>query len=51
VDSPVTTLPRPAERLLTKSLRRQGFDPSQMELDHMQRDGTLYLLELFATLR
>jgi superfamily II DNA or RNA helicase len=48
-ESPVTTLPRPAERLLTKSLRRQGFDPSQMELDHMQRDGTLYLLELFAT--
>lgn len=47
--SPMTALPRPAERLLTKSLRRQGFDPSQMELAHMEREGTLYLLELFAT--
>lgn len=48
-DSPVTTLSRPAERLLTKSLRRKGFDPSEMDLGHMSRDGTLYLLELFAT--
>ncbi|WP_232700607.1 DUF5797 family protein [Halobacterium wangiae] len=38
-----------AERLLTKYLRRNGLDPSQMELDHMNRDGTLYLLELYAT--
>lgn len=38
-----------AERLLTKRLRREGFDPSQMDLDHMSRDGTLYLLELYAT--
>ncbi|WP_136689171.1 DUF5797 family protein [Halorhabdus amylolytica] len=38
-----------AERLLTKRLRREGFDPSQMDLDHMSRDGTLYILELYAT--
>lgn len=48
-NSTVTTLSRPAERLLTKALRQKGFDPSEMDLRHMRRDGTLYLLELFAT--
>jgi superfamily II DNA or RNA helicase len=45
----IAVLSESAERLLTKHLRRQGLDPSQMELDHMSRDGTLYLLELYAT--
>ncbi|WP_424016204.1 DUF5797 family protein (plasmid) [Halorientalis pallida] len=45
----VDVLSESAERLLTKHLRRQGLDPSQMELDHMSRDGTLYILELYAT--
>lgn len=45
----LTVFSESAERLLTKRLRRQGLDPSQMELDHMSRDGTLYLLELYAT--
>ncbi|WP_255494056.1 DUF5797 family protein [Halarchaeum sp. CBA1220] len=45
----VDVLSESAERLLTKRLRRQGLDPSQMELDHMSRDGTLYILELYAT--
>jgi superfamily II DNA or RNA helicase len=48
-NSSVTTLSRPAERLLTKALRQEGFDPSEMDLRHMRRDGTLYLLELFAS--
>lgn len=43
------TLSESAERLLTKRLRREGLDPSQMELDHMSRDGPMYLLELYAT--
>ncbi len=45
----IDILEESAERLLTKYLRRNGLDPSQMELDHMNRDGTLYLLELYAT--
>lgn len=45
----VQVLSESAERLLTKRLRREGLDPSQMNLDYMSRDGTLYLLELYAT--
>lgn len=45
----IDVLAESAERLLTKHLRRNELDPSQMELDHMNRDGTLYLLELYAT--
>ncbi|MCD2200161.1 DUF5797 family protein [Halobacterium sp. KA-4] len=48
-DNELAVLSESAERLLTKRLRREGLDPSQMELDHMSRDGTLYLLELYAT--
>ncbi|WP_435126025.1 DEAD/DEAH box helicase [Halobaculum sp. D14] len=45
----IDSLTESAERLLMKDLRMAGFDPSQMELDHMSRDGTLYLLELYAS--
>lgn len=45
----IDALSESAERLLTKRLRRAGLDPTQMELDHMNRDGALYILELYAT--
>lgn len=43
------TLPRPAERLLLKQLRRLGYDPSAIDLSYIDRGGALYLLELFVT--
>lgn len=51
-DSPTsttTTVTRPVERLLTKELRRLGYNPNQLDVDHVQSGGTLYLLELFST--
>jgi len=44
-----TTLPLPAEQLLLKEVRREGFDPERLEVDHIGRGGPLYLLELFVT--
>lgn len=43
------TLPLPAEQLLLKEVRREGFDPERLEIDHIGRGGPLYLLELFVT--
>ncbi len=43
------TLPLPAEQLLLKEVRREGFDPERLEINHIGRGGPLYLLELFVT--
>lgn len=40
---------RPAERLLLKHVRKRGFDPSSLDVTHINRGGGLYLLELFVT--
>ena len=45
----VTTISRPAERILLKQLRRQQYDPSELDVSHINRGGGLYLLELFVT--
>lgn len=45
----VTTISKPAERILLKQLRRQQYDPSALDVSYIDRGGGLYLLELFVT--
>lgn len=45
----VTTISKPAERILLKQLRRQQYDPSALDISYIDRGGGLYLLELFVT--
>lgn len=44
-----TTISEPAERILLKRLRQQGYDPSALDIQHISHGGGLYLLELFVT--
>ena len=44
-----TTISRPAERVLLKRLRQERYDPSALDVSHINRGGGLYLLELFVT--
>ena len=43
------TIPEPAEQLLLKRIRKCGYDPSNLDVSHIERGGPLYLLELFVT--
>lgn len=49
VSDTAATIPQPAEQLLLKRLRQRGYDPSALEVSHIERGGPLYLLELFVT--
>lgn len=41
------TLSKPAEMVLLKQLRIEGFDPNDLKATYIKRGGALYLLELF----
>ncbi len=43
------TIPEPAEQLLLKRIRKRGYDPTNLDISHIERGGPLYLLELFVT--
>ena len=49
VSDTAATIPEPAEQLLLKRLRQRGYDPSDLDVSHIERGGPLYLLELFVT--
>ena len=40
---------RPAEKVLLKRLREHGYDTSVLDLDYIEKGGSLYLLELSIT--
>lgn len=43
------TIPKPAEQLLLKRLRRRRYDPAALDVSYIEQGGPLYLLELFIT--
>jgi len=43
------TMSKPAEKILLKRLRKSGYDTSVLDIEYIQKGGSLYLLEIFIT--
>jgi len=48
-NSQSSVMSRPAEKVLLKRLRKHGYDTSALEVEYIQKGGSLYLLELSIT--